>query len=91
MIIIAFQTDTAKLCFPLQCLNQTLNVCQNGSQATDQMVLSTINTITCLLTSVVAANPGTSTSGLTCLIARLIQNVPGLNLLTFFLSFLTSG
>ncbi|KAL3242980.1 hypothetical protein MRX96_020660 [Rhipicephalus microplus] len=28
------------------CLNQTLILCQNGSQATDQLLLNTINTIT---------------------------------------------
>ncbi|KAH8036458.1 hypothetical protein HPB51_000591 [Rhipicephalus microplus] len=29
-----------------KCLNQTLILCQNGSQATDQLLLNTINTIT---------------------------------------------
>ncbi|XP_037522142.1 uncharacterized protein LOC119399399 [Rhipicephalus sanguineus] len=68
-----------------RCLNQTLLLCQSGSQATDQLLLNVINTITCLLTSVITTNPGTSINGLVCLVSRMLQAVPGLNLFTFFL------
>ncbi|XP_075726255.1 uncharacterized protein LOC142767895 [Rhipicephalus microplus] len=71
-----------------KCLNQTLILCQNGSQATDQLLLNTINTITCLLTSAITTNPGTSMNGLVCLVARMLEPVPGINLFAGFLRFL---
>ncbi|XP_070380738.1 uncharacterized protein [Dermacentor albipictus] len=68
-----------------RCLNQTLLLCQNGAIATDGLLINVINTVTCLLTSLLTTNPGTSINGLVCLIAGLLQAVPGLNFLGFFL------
>ncbi|XP_070378940.1 uncharacterized protein [Dermacentor albipictus] len=68
-----------------RCLNQTLLLCQNGAIATDGLLINVINTVTCLLTSLLTTNPGTSINGLVCLVAGLLQAVPGLNFLGFFL------
>ncbi|XP_075559667.1 uncharacterized protein LOC142591184 [Dermacentor variabilis] len=70
-----------------RCLNQTLLLCQNGTPATDQLVLNVINTVTCLFTSLLTTNPGTNITGLACLVAGFLQAVPGLNLLAAFLRF----
>lgn len=67
------------------CVNQTLLLCQNGTLATDRLLLNVLNTVTCLLTSILTTNPGTTINGLVCLVAGLLQAIPVLGFFGFFL------
>lgn len=60
-----------------QCLNQTLLLCQNGAPATDRLVLNLINTLTCLLQSLLGTNPGSMINGVICLVIGVLSNLLG--------------
>ncbi|XP_077489435.1 uncharacterized protein LOC144100333 [Amblyomma americanum] len=68
-----------------RCVNQTLLLCQNGAIATDRLVMNLINTVTCLLTTLLGTNPGTLLNGLGCAVAALFQPIPFVNIVSFLL------
>ncbi|KAK8774611.1 uncharacterized protein LOC144101658 [Amblyomma americanum] len=68
--------DTANIS---RCVNQTLLLCQNGALATDRLLMNLINTLTCLLTTLLTSNPGSLLNGLACALAGLIPALPGLS------------
>ncbi|KAL1469987.1 hypothetical protein MTO96_004607 [Rhipicephalus appendiculatus] len=67
-----------------RCVNQTLLLCQNGTLATDRLLMNVFNTVTCLLTSVLTTNPGTTINGLVCLVLGLLQTIPFVGFFTIF-------
>ncbi|KAL1487383.1 hypothetical protein MTO96_008007 [Rhipicephalus appendiculatus] len=66
------------------CVNQTLLLCQNGTLATDRLLMNVFNTVTCLLTSILTTNPGTTINGLVCLVLGLLQTIPFVGFFTIF-------
>ncbi|XP_077491797.1 uncharacterized protein LOC144102386 [Amblyomma americanum] len=68
-----------------RCVNQTLLLCQNGTLASDRLVINVISTVTCLLTTLLGTNPGNMLNGLGCIVAGLIDRIPILNIGAFFL------
>ncbi|XP_077545357.1 uncharacterized protein LOC144158374 [Haemaphysalis longicornis] len=60
-----------------KCLNQTLLLCQNGQPATDRLLLNLLNTLTCLLQSLLGTNPGSMINSSICLILLMLSAMFG--------------